>query len=44
MAFAKRVFYAAAVWGLLVVSPMYFLESRISEQQPPAITHPEYLP
>jgi len=42
MAFAKRVFIAAGIWGILIVGPMYFLESRISEQQPPAITHPEY--
>ena len=42
MAFARRVFIAAGVYGWLVVAPMYFLESRISEQQPPAITHPEY--
>ena len=42
MAFAKRVYIAAGIWGLLIIFPMYFLESRISEQQPPAITHPEY--
>ena len=42
MDFAKRVFYAAGVYGLLVVGPLYFLESRINEQLPPAITHPEY--
>jgi len=42
MVFAKRVFIAAGIWGVLIVGPMYFLESRISEQQPPAITHPEY--
>jgi hypothetical protein len=42
MAFAKRVFIAAGIWGVLIVGPMYFLESRISEQYPPAITHPEY--
>ncbi|OLC46937.1 MAG: hypothetical protein AUH43_12800 [Acidobacteria bacterium 13_1_40CM_65_14] len=42
MQFARRVFIAAGVYGLLVVGPMYVLESRINEQQPPAITHPEY--
>jgi hypothetical protein len=42
MAFAKRVYIAAGIWGLLIIFPMYFLESRINEQQPPAITHPEY--
>ena len=42
MQFARRVFYAAGIYGILVLTPMYFLESRINEQQPPAITHPEY--
>jgi hypothetical protein len=40
MDFARRVFVAAGVYGLLVVTPLYFLEARIGEQQPPAITHP----
>jgi hypothetical protein len=42
MQFARRVFLAAGIYGLLVVTPMYFLESRIGEQQPPPITHVEY--
>jgi hypothetical protein len=42
MQFARRVFLAAGVYGLLVITPMYLLESRIGEQQPPPITHPEY--
>jgi hypothetical protein len=42
MQFARRVFLAAGIYGLLVVMPMYFLESRIGEQQPPPITHVEY--
>jgi hypothetical protein len=42
MQFARRVFLAAGIYGLLVVTPMYLLESRIGEQQPPPITHPEY--
>jgi hypothetical protein len=42
MRVAKRVFVAAGIWGVLVVFPLYFLESTINEQQPPRITHPEY--
>jgi hypothetical protein len=42
MSFARRVFLAAGIYGVLVVGPLYFLESQISEQQPPPITHPEY--
>jgi hypothetical protein len=42
MQFARRVFLAAGIYGILVLTPLYFLESRIGEQQPPPITHPEY--
>jgi hypothetical protein len=40
--FSGRVFLAAGIWGVLVVFPLYFLESLIGEQQPPPITHPEH--
>jgi hypothetical protein len=36
------VFRGAGIYGLLVVAPMLFLESRISRDLPPPITHPEY--
>lgn len=42
MVFAKRVFYFAAIYGLLILSPPYFLEGRIGREYPPAITHPEH--
>ena len=42
MRFAKHVFIIAGVWGLIIMPPLYFLESSINAQQPPAITHPEY--
>lgn len=42
MAFAKWVFRAAGVYGLIVLPPYYFLERQIGENDPPAITHPEY--
>ena len=38
----KIVFTVAGTWGVLVVLPLYFLESSINAQQPPPITHPEY--
>jgi len=41
MLFAKRVFTVAGIYGILVLAPMYFMEARISAQQPPAITHPD---
>jgi hypothetical protein len=42
MQFARRVFFAAGVYGILVLTPLYFLESQVGEQQPPPINHPEY--
>ncbi len=42
MTFARRVFLIAGAFGLLILLPMYFLESQIGRDRPPAITHPEY--
>jgi hypothetical protein len=40
--FAKIVFLAACIQGLLIIPPLYFMEDRIARDTPPAITHPEY--
>lgn len=40
--FARRIFLIAGIYGLIVLTPMYFLESRTGRDSPPAITHPEY--
>jgi len=42
MRFAKVVFFIAGIYGLLVLTPIYFLENKIGRDTPPAITHPEY--
>jgi hypothetical protein len=42
MAFAKWVFIVAAILGILVLAPSYFLEARIGRDFPPPITHPEH--
>jgi hypothetical protein len=42
MKFAKNVFLIAGIYGLIALVPMYFLESTIAAQSPPAITHPEF--
>jgi hypothetical protein len=42
MIFAKRVFLVAAIYGLVVLLPQYFLEEKTGRDFPPAITHPEY--
>jgi hypothetical protein len=42
MRFARYVFLIAGIYGLLVLTPNYFLERQISTEHPPAITHPEF--
>jgi hypothetical protein len=42
MKFAKIVFWIAGIWGLLVITPLYFLFDVISQKDPPAITHPGF--
>ncbi len=42
MKFAKWVYLLAGIYGLLVLLPQYFLESRNGLNFPPAINHPEY--
>jgi hypothetical protein len=40
--FARRVFPLAGIDGLVVPLSLYFLEHRLSENQPPANTHPGF--
>jgi len=42
MNFAKRVFLIAAIYGVVVLVPQYFMETRIGRDFPPPITHPEH--
>jgi hypothetical protein len=42
MTFARRVFLAAAIYGVVALAPLYFLEARIGRDFPPPITHPEH--
>jgi hypothetical protein len=42
MKFARIVFWIAAIWGFLVLTPLYFLFQVISTQDPPPITHPGF--
>ena len=42
MKFAKIVFGSAGIWGVLILTPLYFMFDRIGRQAPPAITHPQY--
>ncbi len=40
--FAERVFRLAAIYGILVLLPQYFMEEWIGRDFPPPITHPEH--
>jgi hypothetical protein len=42
MKFAKVVFWVAGIWGLAVITPLYFMFDLIGKQDPPAITHPGF--
>ena len=42
MKFAKYTFGIAGIYGLLVLIPQYFLETKNGIDSPPAINHPEY--
>jgi hypothetical protein len=42
MKFAKIVFRIAAVWGVLVLTPLYFIFDVIGRNDPPPITHPGF--
>jgi hypothetical protein len=42
MKFAKVVFWIAGIWGLLVITPLYFMFNLIGQKDPPPITHPGF--
>ena len=42
MRFAKVAFWIAAIWGLLIIPPLYFLFDSIGRNNPPPINHPDF--
>ena len=42
MKLAKIVFRMAGAWGVLVLTPLYFMFGMIGRNDPPAITHPGF--
>jgi hypothetical protein len=42
MKFAKIVFWIAFLWGIRVLSPLYFMFDMIGRMDPPPITHPGF--
>ena len=42
MKFAKIVFWIAGIWGVLTLTPLYFMFDLIGRKDPPPITHPAF--
>jgi len=42
MRFARVVFTVAGIWGVVVLTPLYFSYGRVGVFYPPAVTHPEF--
>jgi hypothetical protein len=42
MKFAKIVFWIASIWGVLILTPLYFIFDLIGRNDPPPITHPGF--
>jgi hypothetical protein len=40
--FAKIIFWIAAVWGFIILTPLYFIFDSIGRQDPPPVTHPAF--
>lgn len=40
--FVSRVFWIAAIYGIVLIPPQFFLEAKTGRDFPPAITHPEF--
>ena len=41
MKFARIVFLIAGVWGLTIMTPLYFLFDYVGRSYPPPVTHPD---
>jgi hypothetical protein len=42
MKFAKIVFWVAGIWGVLILTPLFFIFGKIGQQDPPPVTHPGF--
>jgi len=42
MTFAKIVFVAAGIWGIVVLTPLYFLVDVTGRQYAPPTAHPQF--
>ncbi|RZI44677.1 hypothetical protein EGT07_04500 [Herbaspirillum sp. HC18] len=39
--FARRIFFWAGIYGILVLAPLYFMEEKLARDFPPPFSHPE---
>jgi hypothetical protein len=42
MNFTKIIFWVAGIWGVLTLTPLYFIFNLIGQKDPPPITHPAF--
>jgi hypothetical protein len=42
MKFAKIIFWISGIWGIVILTPLYFMFNVIGRQDPPPITHPAF--
>src|SRR6266850_5394322 len=42
MKLAKIVFWAASIWGVLILTPLFFIFDSIGRNDPPPVTHPGF--
>jgi hypothetical protein len=42
MRFARWVFAICGVYGIIALAPLYFMETRLGNDYPPPISHPEF--
>jgi hypothetical protein len=42
MRFARSVFLIAGIWGVLVLTPLFFIFDIIGQKDPLAVTHPGF--
>jgi len=42
MRFAKVVFWIAGIWGVLVITPLFFMLDTVGRQTPPPVTHIDF--
>ncbi len=42
MKFAKILFLIAGIWGVLAITPLYFIFDLVGRNDPPPITHPAF--